>query len=120
MGAKLDYSAYLENIMKKILEKINIPSKEEIDLLKKRVAKLEKTMKIDKDKKPEKTRKYTNKKRTATSIVIDIISKSPKGATFKDIQAKTDFDERKLRNIIFRLNKLNKIERIKHGRYKIT
>ena len=39
------------------------------------------------------------------------------GTDFATIQAKTDFDEKKIRNIIFRLNKIGKIKRKSRGIY---
>ncbi len=55
---------------------------------------------------------------SATDTVYDVINASDKGVGVSDIQKKTGFDEKKLRNIIFRLNKLGKIKRVGRGLYK--
>ena len=52
-----------------------------------------------------------------SDTVFNTIKSFRQGAGFSDIQTKTGFDEKKLRNIIFRLNKLNKIKRKSRGIY---
>ena len=54
---------------------------------------------------------------TAVDVVFETIKRSRKGLGFADIQAKTGFDEKKIRNIIFRLNKIGKIKRKSRGIY---
>jgi hypothetical protein len=54
---------------------------------------------------------------TASDTVLNIIKRSKNGIGFSDIQTKTGFGEKKLRNIIFRLNKLEKIKRKDRGTY---
>ena len=53
----------------------------------------------------------------AFDSVCDMIKKSKNGLNFSDIQAKTGYPDKKIRNIIFRLNKLNKIKRHARGVY---
>jgi hypothetical protein len=53
----------------------------------------------------------------AVDIVLDTIRNSKEGIGFAQIQAKTGFDEKKIRNIIFRLNKTGKIKRKSRGIY---
>ena len=50
-------------------------------------------------------------------MVLGVVKASKKGVCFNDIQAKTGFNDKKLRNIIFRLNKLEKITRKSRGVY---
>jgi DNA-binding transcriptional regulator PaaX len=54
---------------------------------------------------------------TAIDIVLDTVKRSRQGIDFAAIQAKTGFDEKKIRNIIFRLNKTGKIKRKSRGIY---
>jgi len=56
---------------------------------------------------------------TASDIVLEVIERSKKGTGFTDIQNKTGFGDKKLRNIIFRLHKLGKITRKSRGIYMI-
>jgi hypothetical protein len=54
---------------------------------------------------------------TAYDRVLEVIKGFKQGAEFTDIQAGTGFDEKKIRNIIFRLNKIGKIRRKSRGLY---
>lgn len=53
----------------------------------------------------------------AADTVLDAIKRAKQGLKFADIQAKTGFADKKIRNIIFRLHKLGKIERQERGVY---
>jgi hypothetical protein len=53
----------------------------------------------------------------AADAVLDSIKRSKQGLKFADIQAKTGYPDKKIRNIIFRLNKLEKIKRHTRGVY---
>ena len=57
---------------------------------------------------------------TASDMVYETIKKFENGAGFADIQARTGFNDKKLRNIIFRLNKLKRIHYKSRGIYIIT
>jgi hypothetical protein len=54
----------------------------------------------------------------ASDVVLNVIADQAKGADFKTIKAATDYNDKKLRNIIFRLDKIGKIKRVKRGIYK--
>jgi hypothetical protein len=55
---------------------------------------------------------------TASDTVLEIIKETgDEGASFSEIQDKTGFGEKKIRNIVFRLNKLEKIKRKNRGIY---
>jgi hypothetical protein len=53
----------------------------------------------------------------AADAVLNAIKLSKQGLKFVDLQAKTGFVDKKIRNIIFRLNKLGKIKRHSRGVY---
>ncbi|MCP4110265.1 MAG: hypothetical protein GY749_32880 [Desulfobacteraceae bacterium] len=55
---------------------------------------------------------------TASDMVLNIVEKSSeKGVGFAEIRDKTGLDDKKLRNIIFRLNHTGKIRRKSRGIY---
>jgi hypothetical protein len=54
---------------------------------------------------------------TAQDAVLDIIKNFEDGAEFKEIQEKIGYKDKKLRNIIYRLNNLGLIKRISRGKY---
>jgi len=58
---------------------------------------------------------------TASNIVLEIIKETDdEGVNFAEIQDKTGFAEKKIRNIIFRLNKRGSIKRKNRGIYVAT
>jgi predicted transcriptional regulator of viral defense system len=54
---------------------------------------------------------------SASDAVFEVIKPYKDGVGFGEIQEKTGFGEKKLRNIIFRLNKMDKIKRVSRGVY---
>ena len=66
-------------------------------------------------------KKVTVKKRatkaTATDKILKIVKASKKGVGIAAIKKKTGFDDKKIRNIIFRANKEGKIQRAGRGLY---
>jgi len=55
---------------------------------------------------------------TPSDKVLEAIASFKQGATFKKIKLATNFEDKKIRNIIFRLNKLERIKKVKRGVYK--
>jgi cell division septum initiation protein DivIVA len=56
-------------------------------------------------------------KLTATDKVLGIIRRSKKGVNVSTIKTKTGFDDKKVRNIIFRTTKERKIKKVGRGIY---
>lgn len=54
---------------------------------------------------------------TASDMALEVIKRFRKGVGFSDIQVRTGFGEKKLRNIIFRLHKEGRIVRKSRGVY---
>jgi len=54
---------------------------------------------------------------TSTDSALEVIKRFRKGVGFADIQARTGFEDKKLRNIIYRLHKTGKIVRKSRGLY---
>ncbi len=75
-------------------------------VVKKRRAPLQKT--AAKPKRP---------KMTATDKVLGIIRRSKKGVNVSTIKTRTGFDDKKVRNIIFRTTKEGKIKKVGRGIY---
>jgi len=97
----------------------NIPTKKDVDRL---MAKLERLENLIKQSamSPDNAGVRIGRRKTALTaidIVLDAIKRSKQGIGFAAIQAKTGFDEKKIRNIIFRLNKIGKIKRKSRGIY---
>jgi hypothetical protein len=55
---------------------------------------------------------------TASQQVFNFIKSSKEGVRIADIKAKTGYEDKKLRNIIFRLHSMKRIKRVSRGVYK--
>jgi hypothetical protein len=117
MAKKQENEINSENLIKTILGAFDIATKSDITELQNRVDKLERLIVRQKTMETGKAAKYKKRADTATSTVLKEINKYHEGTNFKTIQTATGFEERKLRNIIFRLDKFNKIKKIARGKY---
>ncbi len=101
-------------MVKFFIKHYGIPTKKDIDKLNVRLDRLEqlikKSAKSDDNSRTSKRKiQKDNGETTASDKVFDIIKNSEHGIKFSEIIEKTEFDEKKLRNIIFRLKKTGKI-----------
>jgi len=105
-------------MVKFFMQNYSIPTKKDVDQLIIRLDRLENLIKSSMGPCNAKTQAARRKTSlTAVDIVLDTIKRSQQGIDFAQIQAKTGFDEKKIRNIIFRLNKAAKIKRKSRGVY---
>jgi len=123
-------SPSLDLIMRFVLQRYNIPTKQDIEKLGKRMERLEELLKANRmaGAKAEKTgavkgaakKKQARRgraKMTATEKILSIIKKSARGADIAGLKAKTGFEDKKIRNIVFRLAKQGTIKRAGRGVY---
>ena len=106
-------------MVKFFMQNYDIPTKKDVDKLMAKLDRLENLLKQS-EFGVNNARVSHSRRRTALSavdIVLDTIKNSRQGLGFNEIQAKTGFDEKKIRNIIFRLNKTGKIKRQRRGIY---
>ena len=116
--------------MKKLKKDLQAVSKslksltKKTERLTKAVAKLEKPQAATKRKpkaKAKATRKAVAKKKTATLTATDqvlkIIKRSKKGVDAPTLLKKTGFEDKKIRNILFRSSKQGKIKKAGRGIY---
>ena len=108
-------------MVKFFLQHYKIPTKKDFDRIEKRITQLEKLIRSTAASGTGRTAaassRSTRGAATAMDTVYNVIKRSRNGASFKHIQTKTGFDDKKIRNIIFRLNKLEKITRQSRGIY---
>ena len=107
-------------MVKFFMQNYNIPTKKDVDRLMAKLDRLENLMKAAMAARgyPVKGRGGRRKAAvTAVDMVFDVIKRSRQGLGFADIQAKTGFGDKKIRNIIFRLNKIGRIKRKSRGIY---
>ena len=121
-------SISFDAMIKFFMQSYNIPTRKDIDKLILRLDRLETLIKnrtVSGNRGRLTRRAIAGGRRgpggkTASDTVQDIVKRTRNGVGFADIQAKTGYDEKKLRNIIFRLNKLGRIKRKSRGLYVAT
>lgn len=106
-------------MVKFFMHNYNIPTKRDIEQLHARLDRLERLIRSL----PTRTRRSPPAAdgavpRNATEKVLDIIHGRPDGIGITEIKTQTGYDDKKLRNIIFRLNKMGRITRVHRGCYK--
>jgi hypothetical protein len=119
-------SISFDAMVKFFMQYYNIPTRKDIDKL---MAKMDRLEKLIKPAAAGKSRRVSGSKAakgraiagrsaaTSADITLDVIKRFRKGVGFAEIQARTGFGEKKLRNIIFRLHKMDKIVRKSRGIY---
>jgi hypothetical protein len=120
MTRKKGKAVSFDAMVKFFMQNYNIPTKKDVDRLMAKLDRMENLLQAslargrNPFKEPVGTRKTAV---TAVDMVFDVIKRSRNGIGFADIQAKTGFGDKKIRNIIFRLNKIGKIRRKQRGIY---
>ena len=108
-------------MVKFFMHTYNIPTKQDIDRINARLERIERLLVDAETGKGRRSTagKTTGKQalNTASDTVLEVIQRHKDGIGFQDIQIQTGFGEKKLRNIIFRLNKTGKIRRKSRGIY---
>lgn len=115
----------LDSMFKAVMKSYDLPSRQDIEKLSAKLDRIEKLIKQTSGKTAKasggKTKNAIDRSEmTASGIVLKVVKNSRKGADFSRIQLKTGFEDKKLRNIIFRLNKIGKIKRQARGVYVVT
>jgi len=126
MARKKGKPVSFDAMVKFFMQTYGIPTKKDVDKLMERMDRLETLIKSGASagaRRRTANKASTSKapkeagRATASDTVLDIVQRSKNGIDFSDIQKKTEYPEKKLRNIIFRLNKLKKIQRKDRGIY---
>ncbi len=113
-------------MIKFFMQHYDIPTKKDVEKIHARLDKLEKLIRSGQSKSrriasgkagAKSTAKRGTRMPTASDRVYAIIKRSRKGLNIADIKRKTDYDDKKLRNILFRLHSLKRIKRVSRGIY---
>ncbi|MBR9986079.1 MAG: hypothetical protein KFF68_09225 [Desulfosarcina sp.] len=106
-------------MVKFFMHNYNIPTKRDIDGLNDRLDRLEKLIKAMAPRSQRSAAKnHDAPPANATETVLELIRRSKNGIGIANVREQTGYDDKKLRNIIFRLNKIEKIMRVSRGIYK--
>ena len=121
MAKRKGKSVSFDAMVKFFMHNYNIPTRKDVERLHARLDRIERLIVSSRT---AKTRKNTSDMSgakqsisTASDVVLDVIGRYKNGVGFSEIQMQTSFGEKKLRNIIFRLNKLGRIKRKSRGIY---
>jgi hypothetical protein len=127
MAKKKGKSVSFDAMVKFFLQYYNIPSRNDIIKLMDKIDRLEMLIKSSLMNARgtaiagiQASRTKTSPERATTTSsdrVLEVIKRFRKGVGFADIQARTGFENKKLRNIIYRLHKMGKIVRKRRGLY---
>jgi len=112
-------SPSFDAMVKFFMQQYNIPTKKDVDRLMAKLDRLENLINQS-AMSPDNADIRIGRHKTALTaidVVLDAIKRSKQGIGFAAIQEMTGFDEKKIRNIIFRLNKIGKITRKSRGIY---
>ena len=113
-------------MVKFFIRNYDIPTRKDIDVLNARLERIERLIvaqpaarrNVGALKRPAGNGKIGNRSALAASDeVLNIMKQTQNGLKFADIRAKTGYDEKKLRNIIFRLHSTKRIRRVSRGVY---
>ena len=114
------------------LSSLKVPTKAEFDKLTKRVEALEKALKAKKRAKkvtkPARTGKKAAAKKkgiakgkrqvTNSEKILRVVKRNPAGVDVATLKVRTGLEDKKIRDIVFRLSKQGKIKRASRGVYK--
>jgi hypothetical protein len=120
MSRKKGKAVSFDAMVKFFMQRYNIPTKKDVDRLIAKLDRLENLIKTTLTGPAIQLKGQPGQRQpnvTAVDVVFDLIKRSREGLGFADIQAKTGFGDKKIRNIIFRLNKIGKIKRKQRGTY---
>ena len=127
MAKKKGKSVSFDAMVKFFMQYYNIPTRKDIDKLMAKMDCLEMLIKSSamtgkggsiSGVKAFKSKALTGRTATtSTDEALEVIKRFRKGVGFANIQARTDFGDKKLRNIIYRLHKMGKIVRKSRGLY---
>lgn len=120
MARKKGKPISFDGMVKFFMQYHNIPTKKDIEKLTDQMNRIEQMIKALSNSPKLRTLSSTKTKKsnpTASDLVLDIIKQDNQGVGIEQIQAKTGFEKKKLRNIIYHLNKTGKIRRKNRGIY---
>jgi len=120
MSRKKGKAISFDAMVKFFMQNYNIPTKKDVDRLIAKLDRIENLLRASTSIGPYSVKNKISQRKTALTaidIVYDVIKRSRNGLSFAEIQAKTGFEDKKIRNIIFRLNKIGKIKRKSRGIY---
>ncbi len=109
-------SITFQSAIKLFMRDYNIPTKKDVDRL---MAKLDRLEELIRSMPGSGVRRPYKKggRATATDRVLSVIQEFEQGVAFAVIKDRMEFEEKKLRNILYRLKKTGRIRQLRRGVY---
>lgn len=110
----------LDAIAKSFIEHYNLARQKDLDKLNTRLDRIENQLRALVSGKTVTVKykvPYSRAKVTSSDIVYDLIKRSKNGLSFSEIQLSTGFEDKIIRNLIYRLHKAGIIKRKSRGVY---
>lgn len=125
MTRKKGKSVSFDAMVKFFMRNYDIPTKDDVDRLIERMDRIENLIRTTSGLRgrtlPRNAGEEKNAAKkpvmTGSDQVLEVIKRFRQGVSFGDVQERTGFEAKKLRNVIFRLNKLGKIKSKRRGVY---
>ncbi len=121
MAKRKGKSVSFDAMVKFFMHTYDIPTKRDIDRLNERLDRIERLIASTGQGRSRRgaADKPVNRQNpvSAADTVLQVVQGHPDGLGLAEIQQQTGFSEKKLRNIIFRLYKLGRLERKSRGIY---
>ena len=126
MSRKKGKSPSFDAMIKFFIKRYDIPTRKDIDQLAVRMDQIEKLIRTGAWNDQKKRRMKDDDSKTpkapisaAFQVVYDAITQSDNPVTVTEIMKLTGYGEKKIRNILYRLGKMDKIIRAERGQYAI-
>jgi hypothetical protein len=120
----------MDTMMRFFLQYYNIPTKKDIDKVLTRIDRLEGVIRnMERDGLTGDSRSRSSKKSkpdkvrgriTATDKILAILRDAPNGIDVSGLKTISGYEDKKVRNIVFRLQKRGTIQRIGRGTYRMS
>ena len=129
MAKKRGKTVSFDAMVKFFIKHYDIPRKSDIDNLAMKLDRLEKLILAQQasgeggrnpGRRAQKKGASRRSPMTDADKALEIVGRFKKGVSFADVRKRTGFEDKKLRNIIYRLDKTGKITRKSRGVYVIT
>ena len=127
MTRKKGKAISFDAMVKFFMQHYDIPTKKDVDRVVDKLDRIEKMLKgsgLAAGRRRTASRQAAASSRTrgrsgdtAMQQVLQVVKGMRQGAGFADIKSKTGFDDKKIRNVIYRLTKLQQIKRKSRGVY---
>jgi len=120
MAKRRGKSVSFDAMVKFFMHTYDIPTKRDIDRLNERLDRIERLIASAAEGRSRRAAPEISRRQTSVSAaetVLQIVQRHPQGIGLPEIQQQTGFSDKKLRNIIFRMHKLGRLERKSRGIY---